>query len=262
MMTSTPHHRNIARVLEQAFAAQDALNSRINTDWKAQGYDFYRAAWTEVGEAVQHMNWIWWRSGTYKTRESEEQLSDIHVELCDIFHFGISMDLVGAYIAMQKTMSPMDVYYAHTMGIYQLFFAAADDRPAPRESFYEYVEQVVVSAITKKIFDIEAFSLACSAVGLSSTKLFVLYFGKSVLNRFRQDHGYNLPKDDPKKYKKMWTISEGDKPVEDNVYMVQVVKTLLKLNSEEAVLVSLASGEFAEMMYARLGVQYAKQAAA
>jgi hypothetical protein len=43
-------------------------------------------------------------------------------------------------------------------------------------------------------------------------KIYKLYMGKNILNKFRQDNGYKL-----KTYKKIWNGQE------DNVYLMQII---------------------------------------
>jgi hypothetical protein len=198
------------------------------------------------------MNWIWWRAAQYGKPESAAQMADIHLELCDILHFGISMDIVNAARGDfdREERNNID----HRCGLYRQFFY--ETRQTPTE-FYSDIEQVVITAIRSRTFDIEHFARACNAVGLTLPTLLTLYFAKSTLNHFRQDNGYNLPKDNPLKYVKLWPHpTQPGEVVEDNFHLSSIVRPLIAKNTEEDLLEGLRTGEIQKVIYTRLGVRY------
>ena len=40
---------------------QDAMNARVNPDWRNAGNAWYRAIWTECAEMLDHYGWKWWK---------------------------------------------------------------------------------------------------------------------------------------------------------------------------------------------------------
>ena len=40
---------------------QDAMNSRVNPDWRQADNAWYRAIWTECAEMLDHYGWKWWK---------------------------------------------------------------------------------------------------------------------------------------------------------------------------------------------------------
>lgn len=241
-------HNKLHAVTLMAIGNQDELNKSLHPEWYNQEYPYYRAVWTELAEAIQHSNWLWWKAADYGKPDSPEQIADIHIELCDIFHFGMSMDIITS----RKT-NDLAAALDYTAREYMRWFQFDH----LRTDFYEDLEQIVMTAISTKTFDIEHFSRACLAVGLTFPRLLVMYFGKATLNKFRWENGYKLPKDDPKKYKKMWPALDGSTGlVEDNVHLSYIVNRLLTTNPEAALVDAIFTGEFQKMVYDRLRLRY------
>ena len=62
---------------------QDAMNSRVNPDWRSAGNAWYRAIWTECAEMLDHYGWKWWK-------HQPADLEQVRLELVDIMHFAMS----------------------------------------------------------------------------------------------------------------------------------------------------------------------------
>ena len=65
---------------------QDAMNTKVNSNWKQQGYEWYRAIWVECAELMDHYGWKWWKKQSPDTEQ-------VALELIDIWHFGLSIQL-------------------------------------------------------------------------------------------------------------------------------------------------------------------------
>ena len=249
----TPRHRKLEAVVERAFERQDTLNQRLNPNWKTAGYPYYRAVWTEAAEALQPLNWTWWKAGQYGKPLTAGQVADLRLELCDILHFGLSLDLVDSL--------DMPFRIPHRVVQFRESFSEA-----AREGTYDpamYLEKLVFHAVHDRTFHLRSFAYACNAVDLSLEKLMVMYFGKSVLNRLRWDNGYNLPKEDPNRYIKRWPSDLNDfaSPlVEDNEHLIRLTRSLIRLNSDDALLEGIFSGEIEEGIRAKLKDDYARVA--
>ena len=66
---------------------QDAMNARVNPDWRNAGNAWYRAIWTECAEMLDHYGWKWWK-------HQEPDLEQVRLELVDILHFAMSDYLI------------------------------------------------------------------------------------------------------------------------------------------------------------------------
>ena len=40
---------------------QDAMNSKVNKDWRNAGFEWYRDIWMEASEMLEHYGWKWWK---------------------------------------------------------------------------------------------------------------------------------------------------------------------------------------------------------
>ena len=40
---------------------QDSMNRKVHADWIAQRFAWYRAAWIECGELIEHHGYKWWK---------------------------------------------------------------------------------------------------------------------------------------------------------------------------------------------------------
>jgi dimeric dUTPase (all-alpha-NTP-PPase superfamily) len=170
---------------------QNAMNTRVHSDWRQQGFEWYRAIWIECAELMDHYGWKWWKKQT-------PDIDQVKLEVIDIWHFGLSMLLVNNTSA---TMIEEQLSSA-------LKKELADD-------FLESVELFAGDVLVSKTFCIAKFTRMLTASGMSFDELYTGYVGKNVLNFFRQDHGYKEGT-----YHKLW----GGK--EDNEHLVELVNTI------------------------------------
>ncbi len=171
---------------------QDAMNCKVNPDWREAGYAWYRAIWTECAEMLDHYGWKWWK-------HQEPDMQQVHLEIIDIWHFALS-DLIlhsesleaAADLAMQglsQQSNPIDLH--------------------------ESIEQLAAASIQTRSADIAHFNTLMRSADLGFDELFKTYVGKNVLNFFRQDHGY---KDGS--YIKIWQGRE------DNEHLAEILSQL------------------------------------
>lgn len=234
----------------EALKTQDVLNQRLSQDWTTQGWPYYRAVWTEMAEAVGHLNWMWWKKGAYNKELTAEQTQQLHMELADIFHFGMSMSLIEADLANhpQNLAIEADKYLSG--------FVLAEHNNAPN-ILEERMEEFICATIKTKAFDVMKFAMVCLSAKLPLHMLLSLYFAKQALNRFRWDNGYNLPKTDPKHYIKMWPSNLGAVDlVEDNVHLAELVFAAMKGASELETMHNVNSPEIWQFLEAALGRRY------
>jgi len=172
---------------------QDAMNSRINPQWRDAGNEWYRAIWVECAEMLDHYGWKWWK-------HQQADLEQVVLEIVDIWHFMLS-DLLQSESDVSKIAAQAAVYFNEASA------ESSDIRAA--------IETLARQTLVNRNAQMQAFVDLANAVSLSLDDLYRGYVGKNVLNFFRQDHGY---KDGS--YQKLWNGRE------DNEYLVEEAAAL------------------------------------
>ena len=171
---------------------QDAMNSKVNSDWVNQNFSWYRAIWVESAELLDHYGWKWWKK---QTPDAEQ----VKLELVDIWHFGLSILLLESK-GRKKIASDL-----------------ANQLSSVKTSgdFRSDLEAFTFNTLKEKSFDIKGFVALMNGIDLTFEDLYVSYIGKNELNFFRQDNGYQNGT-----YKKLWSGKE------DNEHLVELVEYL------------------------------------
>lgn len=235
----------IEHAVLKAFANQDRLNQRLSAEWKTAGYDYLRAIWTEVGETIMHTNWTWWKKGSERGKPlTDAQRSEVQIELCDIFHFGLSADLIkvsqNCYPIEQRVQDYMDAF---------------EEAGYTKCVLDHSLEALVVDAILVRDFNIKHFARACRAVGLTLLGLMAFYYAKTALNEFRWENGYNLPKGHPDAYVKMWKLPDRE-PQEDNTYLIEIMEALIGGTGQHELAVEIETGNYGRSIRNHLADYY------
>ena len=191
---------------------QDSMNTRVHPEWRSQGYEWYRAIWVECAELMDHYGWKWWK-------KQQPDWQQVHLELIDIWHFGLS-DLLLRHENVDQLASSLADALKET-------YLAQD--------FRNSLELFVQGTLNQRAFDVTAFGHLMAAADLSFDGLYRGYIGKNVLNFFRQDHGY---KDGS--YIKVWNGRE------DNEHLAELMQSL-----------DTSSPGFKDELYAGLKARYA-----
>ncbi len=171
---------------------QDAMNSKVNADWREQGFEWYRAIWTESAELMEHYGWKWWK----KQQPDTEQ---VKLELVDIWHFGLSILLLSGSASDSLAEKIINCFNKNHQDI----------------DFKKDIEGFTLQTLKTEGFDCEGFARLLQGIGMSFDELYVQYVGKNVLNFFRQDFGYQ-----DGTYRKQWQGRE------DNEHLVELVASL------------------------------------
>jgi len=174
---------------------QDAMNARVNPEWRQANNAWYRAIWTECAEMLDHYGWKWWK-------HQQPDLDQVRLELVDIFHFAMSDYLLGGTDnneVAERILSELS-------------------EPASAMDIREAIESMAQSTIDRKSMHFSEFSNVMQLIDMDFSQLYRLYVGKNVLNFFRQDHGYQ-----DGSYTKNWQGRE------DNEHLTEL---LGKLDSE------------------------------
>ncbi len=171
---------------------QDAMNTKVNSDWRSAGYPWYRAIWTECAEMLDHYGWKWWK-------HQKPDMEQVHLEIVDIWHFALS-DLLIRHDSMEDAMEAAFAGLSH---------------PAGGDDFRESIEQMAQETIRTQSADITLFAAMMGLGEMDFDRLFKTYVGKNVLNFFRQDHGYKEGS-----YIKIWSGRE------DNEHLAEILSEL------------------------------------
>lgn len=174
---------------------QDNMNTRVHPQWIEQHFEWYRAAWIECGELIDHYGFKWWK-------KQEPDLEQVRLEAIDIWHFGMS-----ALFVEDKSIEALAAEIEAEINAHQ----------PSGDGVREATEALALNCLESKGFSVGLFWDLMLASGLDFDGLYAAYVGKNVLNFFRQDHGY---KDGS--YIKNWSAKE------DNEHLVEIVDSLDK----------------------------------
>lgn len=197
--------------LQVMLTLQDEINTLVNRDWRQQNFPWYRAIWVESAELLDHYGWKWWK-------KQNPEMDQVKLELVDIWHFGLSLELQQgspekAAAAMQEELQAQQ--------------RVAGDFRANLEAF-------TLNTLASRQFDLVGFAQLLADVEMPFDELYQRYVGKNVLNRFRQDHGYQ-----DGSYIKVWQGKE------DNEHLAELVATI-----------DSAAADYSEQLYQALADRY------
>lgn len=147
---------------------QDQMNTRVHPTWIEQNFEWYRAAWIECGELIDHYGYKWWK-------KQVPDMGQVRLEIVDIWHFGMS------------------ALFTPALSIEQLAEAMTLEIDAWEEGEYTVLsatENLALSCLETRSFSVSCFLDLMQAAEMDFPQLFKSYIGKNVLNFFRQDHGY------------------------------------------------------------------------
>lgn len=179
-------------LIKEMFELQDKFNEYTTRNWKEANLEWSRAIWLECAEAVDSLDWKWWK-------HKEPDLDNLKVEMVDIWHFVMSYIIVNhPEMANAPENDP-------------LFF------PMPVEtdiSTIRMIEDLASLALEDhnpdKRYMVFIFMHIWRSMGFDVSQLYQAYIIKNCLNKFRQDNGY---KDGT--YRKV--VEFRGEQVEDNV---------------------------------------------
>jgi dimeric dUTPase (all-alpha-NTP-PPase superfamily) len=171
---------------------QDAMNRKVNQDWREAGYAWYRAIWTECAEMLDHYGWKWWK-------HQRPDLQQVQLEIVDIWHFALSARLMQG-LPPEQTAERI---------------ARELQRPQRTSDMREAIEELAAHAIETRDADLGIFACLMQLAGMDFDDLYRTYVGKNVLNFFRQDHGYQSGH-----YRKTWQGRE------DNEHLAEILERL------------------------------------
>jgi len=192
-----PEEKNLKmqekELLELMFEHQDRLNLQIHPNWRKQNFPWHRAIWMECAELMDCFPWKWWAE-----TEREPDWENVKIELADLWHFVLSW-------ALQEDFE------------LEVMLRDWEETPGPIDTFGQIEYMVNDATSFYKQFRHLHFAFVClsKSLKLDLKSLARIYFGKNVLNRFRQAHGL---KDG--RYRREWN------GIEDNRVMLRLIEDL------------------------------------
>jgi dimeric dUTPase (all-alpha-NTP-PPase superfamily) len=189
----------LKQALVNMLTMQHNMNTRVHENWVDQNFEWYRAAWIECGELIEHYGYKWWK-------KQEPDMEQVRLEVIDIWHFGLSALFQGGKDIEQIATEIEAELAVHT---------------PTGQGVREATEELALHALQTRGFSPTRFWDLMLASGLNFDSLYTAYVGKNVLNFFRQDHGYKEGT-----YVKNWAGRE------DNEHLVELVAPLDK-NAED-----------------------------
>ncbi len=175
---------------------QDAMNSKVNADWRNAGYEWYRAIWMEASEMLEHYGWKWWK-------KQEADVMQVKLEVVDIVHFGLSIRLVEG----SRQGRALDSIAEH--------IAADFIQPSATDDIKTSIELLARETLLDQGAHFSIIAGVMKHLAMPFDELHEIYVGKNVLNMFRQDNGYKEGH-----YLKVWNGRE------DNEYLADILKQL------------------------------------
>lgn len=160
---------------------QDAMNSKVNPEWLAAHNPWLRAIWMECAELVDHHGWKWWKNW-------ETNLSQIQMEIVDIWHFALSL-MIESHLYQMPDSNIEALAERLAEGIKEIGTEETDLKHYTPVSFAEALASRALSQ-DQPGFDLQVFMLLMKSAEMDFDKLFEMYVGKNVLNFFRQENGY------------------------------------------------------------------------
>lgn len=171
---------------------QDAMNCKVNADWRNAGNEWYRAIWMESSEMLEHYGWKWWK-------KQEADIMQVKLEVVDIVHFALS-------IRLEQNQSLEDTA-ALIVSDYENLMQAEDIRKT--------IECLALLTLTDQGAHFTFIAGIMKYLDMPFDELYEIYVGKNVLNMFRQDNGYKEGT-----YNKVWNGRE------DNECLADILKQL------------------------------------
>ena len=154
---------------------QHRMNTRVHEHWIAQNFEWYRAAWIECGELMDHVGYKWWKKQT-------PDMEQVRLEVVDIWHFGLS--------ALFDPETDLEQLAEQIVADFTSAEMTATESESAVARIHEATEALAQHALASKAFSVPLFAGLMQACELSAEGLYRHYVGKNVLNFFRQDHGY------------------------------------------------------------------------
>lgn len=186
---------NFSKKIKTIFQLQEAMNCKVNPNWREAKNEWYRAAWIESAELAEHHHFKWWKNTNQEVNQEQAGL-----ELVDILHFLVS-DMLEMGIEPEELEHSIKLSYRKIENSTKKEKLLAIDKFAAHCATYESIGP-------------NHFCELVGVLGFDMDWILNWYIGKNVLNIFRQDHGYKEGT-----YIKIWNGQE------DNEYLAAIINS-------------------------------------
>ena len=88
------------QALANMLTMQDSMNTRVHEDWISQEFEWYRAAWIECGELIEHYGYKWWK-------KQESDLEQVRLEVKRVFESNLEATETSMIFAGRETVQEM-----------------------------------------------------------------------------------------------------------------------------------------------------------
>ena len=183
---------------------QDAMNSKVNADWRNVGYEWYRAIWMESSEMLEHYGWKWWK-------KQHADVMQVKLEVVDIVHFALSIRLVQG----DQHGSALDAIAKD--------IAADFANPYATDDIKTSIELLAKETLMDQGAHFSIIAGVMDHLAMTFDELHEIYVGKNVLNMFRQDNGYKEGH-----YIKIWNGREDNEHLADMLHELDSDSTSFK----------------------------------
>ena len=201
---------NSLDMLTDMLLLQQRLNDETNGIGWESGYtkdgkliNFIRCIYMECAELVDSFSWKHW-----KNIDKKPDWKNIHIEIVDIWHFILSL-ILEEYKKKNTSNKATIAIDINSVSVFRDF---CGDTHSPKDSdIYDILNDIELiihkcSGLEFNVLELfNAYFLLSIKCGINLEKLYKLYIGKNVLNKFRQDNGY---KDGS--YIKIWNGKEDN----------------------------------------------------
>lgn len=182
--------------IQELLTAQDTLNAAYDCpEWRDNNHPFCDYIWIETGEMLGHHNQM------FHYRKGKPDWPQVHLELVDILHFGLSVMLIKGETAEDAVGE---------LGVVRVGL------PKPTASTIRLTKEIAKDALAYELFSLGAFANLCDACETSFEEIAKRYFLKYTLNKFRIDNGQTRGE-----YTKIWFDGR-----EDNEHLVELAGRL------------------------------------
>lgn len=205
----------VATRMHQMFKAQMALNDlTMGQQWVENPPNFGLSIFMEAAEAVDKFNWKWWN-------KKEADVEGAKMELIDIIHFSLSLDVV-----VNDGITPLGelatVRYRQLEEYRGVKLKTGDVRYYLEESSPVELFCLLGTLGGEGRVDFRVIGAIMNCLEMSFDDVYKLYMQKALLNKFRQENGYKEGT-----YVKIWKKGEkGAKDLEDNDVLQGFAKEL------------------------------------
>lgn len=188
-------------ILEQMMKTQNDVNILTRGEtWKDQNLDWRLAISQETAELIDSVDWKWWK-------HTKVDIDNAKIEIVDIWHFTLSM-------MIEEEIKVDDIMFEKFDALTKTGEVSVTSGKFEIIKHFKNINRM--AANNKPALEIaDALLMAAGKIGMSLDDITKIYFGKAVLNEFRQLNGYA-----DGTYNKEW---DG---FEDNEIMLDIIKTM------------------------------------